>query len=223
MVRHAIAAEDKRVRRQAILDAARTVFDEGDGSLPAVAQVAAAAGLAKGTTYLYFRTKEEIFAALLLEGWGAVLEEIQTTFQTTTGRRAQKIDAFLTTFVRALDRHPDLLRLDALGYGVLEKNMDLAKLREFKLAFVGQLARVGAVIDESLRLTPGRGISLLMRSYALTRGLWQTARPFEDPPSKDGEPAFAVLYPDFRTELLEALREYWRGALAPPWHDRPQG
>lgn len=209
MARHAIAPADKLARREAILAAAASLFNAGDGSLPGAAQIAAAAGLAKGTVYLYFRTKEEIFIALLSDGLHRLLSDIATTFGGARGRRADKVAAFLTTYVVHLDRHPELLRLDAIGYGVLEANLDPGRKREFKLAFLAKLTETAALVEEALRLSPGRGIPLLMRTFALTRGLWQS-HPHEQPRP---EPALSQLYPNFDRELTEALIEYWRGAV----------
>ena len=214
MVRHALASEDKRARRAVILDAALTLFVSGDGGLPAAAEIAAAAGLAKGTVYLYFRTKEEIFICLLLAGWSAVMDEVTTAFAGTRGRRADKVEAFLASYVGHLSRHPEILRLDALGHGVLERNLEAATLQDFKLALLGRLTGVGAVIDTALRLPEGRGLRLLMRTYAMTKGLWQSSRGYEDAGLLAAMPVLAQLHPLFETELSEALSEYWRGALA---------
>lgn len=216
MVRHAIASEDKQARREAILDAARTLFALGDGSLPAAAPIAAAAGLAKGTVYLYFRTKEEIFLALLLKDLDVLLGEIAAMFEGAKGKRADKIARFLAVYVGHLHRNPTLLRLDALGYGVIEANLDPGKLRASKLAFAARLAEAGAVVDRALRLSQGRGIALLLRSFALTRGLWQASRPGAAPAATRADPALSPLYPEFDRELTEALTEYWRGALTKP-------
>src|SRR5438270_6610051 len=60
----AIAVEDKEQRRQAILDAAETLFLEQPDRMANVAEVAETAGLAKGTVYLYFASKEEMLLAL---------------------------------------------------------------------------------------------------------------------------------------------------------------
>ncbi len=68
MARRAYAAKDKDARRQAILKADGDPFVAGDGGLPAVARIAVAAGLAKGTVYLYFRTRGAIFASILQDG-----------------------------------------------------------------------------------------------------------------------------------------------------------
>src|SRR6478609_11225645 len=60
----AILDEDKQLRRQAILAAAATELLQHPERLAAVEEVARQAGLAKGTMYLYFTTKEEIYLAL---------------------------------------------------------------------------------------------------------------------------------------------------------------
>ena len=53
--------EDKEKRRQAIIDAAAELLDMEASGLPSVDSIAERANLAKGTIYLYFKFKEEIF------------------------------------------------------------------------------------------------------------------------------------------------------------------
>jgi AcrR family transcriptional regulator len=85
MARRAVATEDKKKREQAILVAARDLFNAGDGTLPAASEIAAAADLAKGTVHIYFRTKEEIFLAFLLQECFDVLDRIELVFMSTQG------------------------------------------------------------------------------------------------------------------------------------------
>lgn len=54
-------------RRERILDAAAEVFRRKGFAGANVADIAATAGIAKGTVYLYFRSKEEIFTAIMAE------------------------------------------------------------------------------------------------------------------------------------------------------------
>ena len=211
---HAHASEDKAARRAAILRAATALFAEGEGRLPTAAEIASATGLAKGTVYLYFRTKEEIFAALLLEGWSVVMEESEALLQATKGTRAAKVSAFLAALVAHLEGHPELLRLDALGYGVLEKNMLRETLEIHKAEFMMRLEKTGSVLDAALRIPKGRGIQLLMRTYALTRGLWQSYQHTEETLSAGVLVSQKLVANPFSLELCEALTEYWRGALS---------
>jgi AcrR family transcriptional regulator len=65
-----LASKRKRVlksaedRRQEILDAAVHVFSDRGVSRATVADIATAAGVAKGTVYLYFGSKEQLLGAL---------------------------------------------------------------------------------------------------------------------------------------------------------------
>ena len=58
-------AEDRETREQAILDAALDVFAEKGFAASRLDDVAARAGVAKGTIYLYFASKEALFEGLI--------------------------------------------------------------------------------------------------------------------------------------------------------------
>lgn len=60
----AVAVADKEERRQALLDAAEALFLAQPDRMANVSEVAEAAGLGKGTVYLYFPSKEEMLLAL---------------------------------------------------------------------------------------------------------------------------------------------------------------
>lgn len=212
MARRAYATEDKDARRQVILKAAGDLFVAGDGELPSVAQIAVAAGLAKGTVYLYFRTKGAIFASILQDGWGEVIADLERTFQPADGAEADKVAAFLSSYVDYVERHPELLQLDSLGHGVLERNLEAETLLAFKRTLLDRLMMGATVLEGALGLPPGRGLQLLTRTYAMTRGLWQSFDHSQHPAKQPLDP----LSRGFGTELLDALSEYWRGALAIP-------
>ena len=214
MMRRAVDTEDKQTRRASILRAARTLFKRNDGRLPTAAEIAAAAGLAKGTVYLYFKTKEEIFANVLLEGWLPVLEATELVFERSKGKRLDQAHAFIASTVDHLGKHPELLRLDTLSAGVLEKNMTPKALVEYKLRFNQGLIEAGDCIDRALRLQRGRGVQILVRTYALTRGLWQTAQLAEGMERLNIDIPHTLTASTFLDELSAALREYWKGALS---------
>ena len=69
-------AREKEQRRREILDAARQEFFERGFHYPTVDDVAARAQVSKGTIYLYFESKEEILAHLLLEGLDLLLNDM---------------------------------------------------------------------------------------------------------------------------------------------------
>ena len=196
----------KDQRRQSILDAAASLLRQGNGLLPSAAEIAAASGLAKGTLYIYFRTKEEIFAALLLRLWEPAFAALEDELMRDDQPLPTRVDAFVGRLVAYLDERPFLLRLDALAKEVIERNMSLPALIAHKEASIVSIERVGARIEDALMLSPGRGFQLLTRSHALMRGLWQSF----------GDPILEMQtchHHAFATELREALSEYWKGAL----------
>lgn len=224
MKTRALSHHDKQAKRSLILDAARALFLLNDRQLPSVISIAQQAGLAKGTVYLYFQTKEEIFLSLLEQEFHGLLHAIRSQLGVMAkagagnGMLPEQQSALAGQLIAGilsyLDAHPAFLRLDAMTYSVLEQNLSEAFLRDFKIGLTQALTATGTILDQALRLPEGRGTSLLLRSHALIRGLWQSL----DYPAHLRQllnaPEFAAIRPDFRTELQQALAEYWRGALA---------
>lgn len=69
---------ERQKRRDQILDAAKTLVLEKGVFSVSVQQIAEASELSVGTIYLYFRSKEEIFAALQEDILTLLYEKIQT-------------------------------------------------------------------------------------------------------------------------------------------------
>jgi AcrR family transcriptional regulator len=73
-------AREKQIRHQQILDAAYEVFNEVGFFAATMDQIAERAELAKGTIYIYFKSKEEVYFSLLSNGLNillALLEEMK--------------------------------------------------------------------------------------------------------------------------------------------------
>src|SRR5204863_5003631 len=83
-------------KRSQILRAATDVFSAREFHVVPVDDVATAAGVGKGTLYLYFPTKEQLFYATIIEALDELLGELHTA---THGRKGE--DA-LRTFARCL-------------------------------------------------------------------------------------------------------------------------
>lgn len=60
-------SEETRPKRDAILDAARTLFAKKGYEETTIADIARAARVAVGTVYLYFRNKHEVYTAVALD------------------------------------------------------------------------------------------------------------------------------------------------------------
>jgi AcrR family transcriptional regulator len=207
MTQRAYGQADKQARRQTILAAAETLFRPGQ-PLPSAADIAAASGLAKGTVYIYYRSREDIFATLLESWWAAILVILED--KVTSPDPAQVPSAFIRGLASLVEGKPKLMPLDAM-LSELRAGMSPEFSKWFHDATSAQIERLGGVLDQALKVSPGRGNQLLIRSHAFARGLWQSIG-YMDPSYKIA----SALRPNFSEELMEALEQYWRGALAAP-------
>lgn len=98
-------------RRHAILDAARDVFWKQGYARTTMPQVAAAAQLAPGTLYLYFPSKDALYAELLAEGYEILRQRLEQSLLPKSSppeRAASLIDAFFL-FARQYPEYFDVM------------------------------------------------------------------------------------------------------------------
>jgi AcrR family transcriptional regulator len=211
VARIALSDDERESRRQVVLAAAHRLYRER-GTLPPVADIASAAGLAKGTVYLYFRTKEEIFVALLEDAFARMFAALDPLLDSLPRGSPAVADAFAAGFGRLIAGSGDLLPLAALTNAILEQNLPVEPMRRFKTALANGLATAGTRLEAQTGLTPpGSGETLLLRTYALTLGLWQALSYPAALKSLLREPGLRGLDRDFGSELEGAVAALWRG------------
>jgi AcrR family transcriptional regulator len=97
-------------RRACILKAARCVFARQGYANTVVDDIAGQAGIAKGTLYLYFKSKEEIFLAALMED-ARRLEELTRERMRAVDSWEEKLKAYVGVRLEYLETHQDFLRI----------------------------------------------------------------------------------------------------------------
>lgn len=106
--------DEKDERRLSILAAARSAFAEKGYESTAVSDIVAAAGIAQGTFYLYFPSKQEVFFALadafFEEMAGHVAHALEGSDDPVEGVRALTHSCFV-----AASQNADLVRLVFFG------------------------------------------------------------------------------------------------------------
>jgi AcrR family transcriptional regulator len=214
MGRPVLTDEHRERRRRLLLDAAHRLFGERK-ALPPVADIASAAGLAKGTVYLYFRTKEEIFVALLEDSFSQLFVALGPMLAQLAIERGDAGRIFAIAYAGLVRDSGDLLTLAALANTVLEKNLPLEPMQRFKRKLAEGISEAGALLEERIGgRAPGWGATLLLQTYALTLGLWQA---LDFPPALRAfvqQLALGVLDRDFHVELEGAVERLWSAALA---------
>jgi AcrR family transcriptional regulator len=97
-------------RRRAILEAARTVFAQQGYASTVVEDIARQAEIGKGTLYLYFPSKEQIYLAALLEDTRRLDDETRAAMGAGTNWR-DKLRAYVEVRLRYADEHQDFVRI----------------------------------------------------------------------------------------------------------------
>jgi len=105
-------AREKAQRRQEILDAARLEFFERGFHRPTVDDVAARAEVSKGTIYLYFESKEEILAHLLLEGLEILVRDMEVACSPDAAQSPEaSLQALANAYLTFCQSHRSYFRL----------------------------------------------------------------------------------------------------------------
>jgi AcrR family transcriptional regulator len=97
-------------RRRSIIDAACHVFGENGFELATVDAIAEAAGVAKGTVYLYYPSKQAIYDAAFASGM-ADIEKLIGERLAQAGSARAAIAAFVTVRSEYFQQHPDFFRV----------------------------------------------------------------------------------------------------------------
>jgi AcrR family transcriptional regulator len=103
-------------RRDQILSAAHGVFASRGFKTSTVGDIAEAAGIAKGTLYLYFKSKDEIYWAALNRG----LDELHALTNAALERAShprEKLRAFIETKVRFFDEDREFFSIYFAEFG----------------------------------------------------------------------------------------------------------
>lgn len=207
----AIGEEDKEERRHALLDAVEALFLEHPDRVASVAEVAEAAGLAKGTVYLYFPSKEEMLLSLHERH---VAHFFAALMKLLDGEALAGFDEVWAVTRDNLVRVPGYLPLTSRCFGLMDRDMPAAAAIAFKVRVGQALTDAGAALERHYpALAPGAGVTLLQHSYGLIVGLWQLLHPIERFDTAMQRAELAMFRRDYEREVEQALRALWTGSM----------
>lgn len=192
-------AEQKLQRKQTLLDAGWELFQAGEGQLPSVAQIVARAGLAKGTFYIYFKTKEELFLELVT----AAMDELFGKLNDYLDQNEVSPRGCIDVFIQAVDREAPIIQLGPMVTGVLAKNTAPEVILQFKRRLLANLHQCGGKLGRCFPgLSAQKAARTLLQSYAVVLGIAQIQLPGTADPSLLNEPELD----DIRLSLQEDAR-----------------
>ncbi len=92
--------QSPEVRRRQILDAAAKLAMDGGLENTSIAKVAEAAGIAKGSIYLHFESRQDLLAGLQADLWSQMLHYPGEIVESSELDWAQKLDAVVEHWMR---------------------------------------------------------------------------------------------------------------------------
>lgn len=217
MARQARTREEKRERVERLVDEALVLQGSGRFDDWTVSELAGRVGLAKGTVFLYFETKEALGLAMLRRLVGDWLDALDERLAAraralTSGEVAQLMGS-------TLEERLPLRRMLAILGPSLEHNVGIDRAESYKGWWLERMDRTGALLEAGLPyLRSGEGRRLLMLVQALTVGYNSQAEPAPVVAELLTRPRYGGLRVDFRRALSEALwmqLEGLRAARAP--------
>ena len=158
--------DQKHFRRQQILEAAKAHYDDVGYESFSMANLAKLAGVAKGTLYLYFLTREEVFLALYTQSllrWsdsfvaGLHKDMSDTDYCQKLHNSAMADGGFV----------PLLVRLEHM----IEHNVSFERLIESKRLFAERIDYIARVSAPVLDLTQSQAVRLIKAFGVLLIGV----------------------------------------------------
>ncbi len=205
------AREDwqKVERAQAILDAAESLLVEKRNTVPTVEQVARRVGVAKGTVYLYFPTKEAIFLAMFQTRCFAWCEDVMTRVVAQgEGLTAESMVDAILAYPQA---NPIVLDLASYSAAHLQSDVQFDSVVAFKKGLNERLGAIGTVAETAVPdLADGHGYRALVMSYAYLLGLWQVAEPSLVMKASHQEHGADIFRFSFEERARLGLLAFWR-------------
>lgn len=147
-----------------ILDAARKVFAKKGFSESTMDEIAEAAGLAKGTLYLYFESKRNVYLKTLQLGKSELLEQVKTNMQVAQGLRA-KVRSLIATRVKYAEENRDFYKIYLTEFSnVIHPAAINKKFRDLDL---NQVRTLQDVLREGMERDEIRQVNLEAAAFAI--------------------------------------------------------
>ncbi|MFC1565124.1 TetR/AcrR family transcriptional regulator [candidate division KSB1 bacterium] len=143
---------DKEVRKKEILKAAMKVAAAKGIKNVRIDEIAEAAGVGKGTVYEYFKSKEEIFGASLVE-FMRHIDEIMARKMFKAVTPQDRLKAMLYAWEEACE-HEDSelmnLMIDVWAEGIRRDNKELLKIFDMKAIYEQYREMVSAILNDGI-------------------------------------------------------------------------
>lgn len=206
----AVLATDKESRYQDFLAAGSRIYSVKDFDDISVSSICQEAGLAKGTFYLYFDTKEDLFLELTLSQMTTWSEEINAVL-INLGKNPTP-EQFAKVLAESFRSLPQLPRLLQMLHAVLERNASEEAILRFKTTLAERNVVQSKIISNMYPKLSAEKVQLLMLFCQVALiGTWQFANPPARVRSIIEKNGFERFLFDYETALFSQVSVFLTG------------
>ena len=162
--------KEQLARRNTIIKAAREVFFAKGFMDATVDEIADRCGLAKGTIYLYFQSKEEVYVSIMAEGMGRLLKELQE-IKSIDARNGGFIELALQTYYRFYRNNRKYFRI---MFQSIHPDMRSRVPDELLKSCVDTAVECLGVVRDLVQKGIEKGIYRKVNPWAVANILWAT-------------------------------------------------
>lgn len=160
--------EQKRERMHAIMEAADVLFQDRPYHQITMGTIAEKLGWSRSNLYKYAATQEEIFLALHSEKNRAWLEDLEAQLEDAPLDSTE----FARRWAETTSRHADFLRYQEIVISIIESNVTLERLTEFKRDFAHMLAPILEILARQCDIDEAAASNLYLRLLYQAPGLY---------------------------------------------------
>jgi len=199
--------QDKAARRNLILNTAEKLYLEDPSGLPSIGQIAQESGLARGTFYLYFKTKESIFLEILQRKY-----EIWFNFVSPTIKEKSKINNFEELFqvlFAPIVQDKIFLNLGCITQTIIEENISEDRMLQFKNFLGKNLLNLSTALAKALDKSTKETLTNLLHTYSAIMGLWQTCKISKNFETIKDKVEYQFMFQSFDKEVKQYISKFW--------------
>ncbi len=205
--------EKKNERKEAIYQAAFTLFKKNGYDKVSFNGIAVEAGFTKSNMYRYFSSKDDIFLSVFADLFGKWVASFSQQLQSLEQEVEGKV--FAQIWVSSLLEQPKLLDLMPILFTSLERNSSFEQLLALKRLSMNVLYRLTLDIKRIYPEIEGeKTFNLLTLSYAATANSWAETLQSDALKKIYQLAEFQALKPDFKKDLTTSIEIIIQGLRA---------
>jgi len=212
-IKRAYSQEEKLIKRDKIIEAADKLLVKGSFPLPSVNQIIKEAGVAKGTVYLYFKSKEEIYLGLLSKYF---LNFESYIFEVLANSSKKDLSRNLANaYIEFAKKYPKGVYIATIAPLILENNLSSEFILVFKTGIADLTQQIVLAIKDITKHKSEDEIrTTFLVSYNMFLGSWQHCNPPTDVAKVLKENDLSKVLYNFESEFLKHFELLWRPITA---------